>query len=324
MKGKLQSFEIPHVALASAFVFVIMMFNVPLPGGTSGHAVGAGVAAIVLGFSPAVIAVSFALAIQALLFGDGGVTAYGANCLNMAIIEPAVALFMWNLLRPNELGKSSSRTFWAAFAAGYAGIVIAALATAVEFGIQPALEHTATGTPLFSPYPLAVSIPAMVIPHLVVGIIEGGVTGFLVMALIRSPDAARINASGLLPSVNIYRRKTFWLAAAVVILLVPAGLYLPRITGAEGAWGEWNPDEATARAGLSHVPRGMHRLSSLWRAPLPDYSVAANTSSAYESVQYVFAAIAGIIVIAIVFSMLGRWQKARMAVLSNRYHEDAS
>src|SRR5438046_2806128 len=91
LRNRLRTFEVPHIALASAFVFVLMMFNIPVPGGTSGHAVGASLLAIVFGVWPAILAVSFALLAQALLFGDGGVTAYGANCLNMAVIQTLIS-----------------------------------------------------------------------------------------------------------------------------------------------------------------------------------------------------------------------------------------
>ena len=69
-----------------------MMFNVPVPDGTTAHAVGAVLVAVLLGPWAAVIAVSVALAIQALFFGDGGVLAFGANCFNMAVVMPLVGL----------------------------------------------------------------------------------------------------------------------------------------------------------------------------------------------------------------------------------------
>jgi cobalt/nickel transport system permease protein len=84
--------SVPLVALFAALSFVIMMFNVPLPGGTSGHAVGSSLAAIVLGPWAAVLAVSVALVIQAFFFGDGGILAIGANVFNMAIAMPLVAV----------------------------------------------------------------------------------------------------------------------------------------------------------------------------------------------------------------------------------------
>ena len=84
IKTMLTGRSVPLIALFAALSFVIMMFNVPLPGGTTGHAVGSVLAAIVLGPWAATLAVSVALIIQALVFGDGGVTAISANCFNIA------------------------------------------------------------------------------------------------------------------------------------------------------------------------------------------------------------------------------------------------
>src|SRR5215510_9288870 len=89
---------IPLVSLFSAFSFVIMMFNLPLPGGTTGHAIGVGIASIVLGPWGSMLAVSVALLIQALFFGDGGITAFGANCFNMAIVGSLVAYWLYRAI----------------------------------------------------------------------------------------------------------------------------------------------------------------------------------------------------------------------------------
>src|ERR1700686_5083802 len=75
MKRALHTQMVPLLSVFSAFSFIVMMFNLPLPGGTTGHAVGVGIAAIVLGPWAAMMAISMALVIQALLFGDGGITA---------------------------------------------------------------------------------------------------------------------------------------------------------------------------------------------------------------------------------------------------------
>ena len=89
---------VPLISLFAAFSFVIMMFNLPLPGGTTGHAVGIGLAAVVLGPWAAMLAVSIAIVIQALFFGDGGITAIGANCFNMAIAGALVAYAVYRIL----------------------------------------------------------------------------------------------------------------------------------------------------------------------------------------------------------------------------------
>src|SRR4030042_4235169 len=93
--------HIPYLAMSAAFSFLIMMFNVPIPGGTTGHAVGAGIIAILLGPWTAVIAVSVSLIIQAIVFGDGGIPAIGANCFNMAVGMPFVSIWVFRLIKGN-------------------------------------------------------------------------------------------------------------------------------------------------------------------------------------------------------------------------------
>src|SRR5947208_3562780 len=82
VRAIVKSQNVPLIAVGAAFAFLVMMFNIPVPDGTTAHAVAAVAIAVVLGPWAAVIAVSIALAIQALFFGDGGVLALGANCFN--------------------------------------------------------------------------------------------------------------------------------------------------------------------------------------------------------------------------------------------------
>ncbi len=98
VKKALHTRLVPRLSLFAAFSFVIMMFNLPLPGGTTGHAVGIGLAAVVLGPWAAMLAVSVAIVVQALFFGDGGITAIGANCFNMAIAGALVAYGTYRLM----------------------------------------------------------------------------------------------------------------------------------------------------------------------------------------------------------------------------------
>src|SRR5918912_318853 len=89
---------VPLVAIGAAYAFLVMMFNVPIPDGTTAHAVGGVLIAVLLGPCAAVISVSIALLIQALFFGDGGVLAYGANVFNMAFVMPFVGYGVYRLL----------------------------------------------------------------------------------------------------------------------------------------------------------------------------------------------------------------------------------
>jgi cobalt/nickel transport system permease protein len=136
--------NIPYLGMAAAFSFLVMMFNIPIPGGTSGHAVGAGIVALILGPWTAMIAVSVALIIQALLFGDGGITAIGANCVNMAVVIPFVTIWMFRLIRGKATGGWRMQA--AAFASGYIGLAAGAVVTSVELGIQPLIASSHLST----------------------------------------------------------------------------------------------------------------------------------------------------------------------------------
>ena len=193
----LRSRQVPMLALGAAFSFLIMMFNVPIPGGTTGHAVGAVLVAVLLGPWAACIAVSVALIVQAVLFGDGGITAIGANCLNMAVIMPFVGYGVYRLVSGRS--EATSRRRWiGAAVGGYIGLNAAALATAIEFGIQPMLAHDAAGHALYAPYPLSVAVPVMAAEHLLLfGFVEAIVTG-MVVAYLQRADASLLG--GIPPS----------------------------------------------------------------------------------------------------------------------------
>jgi cobalt/nickel transport system permease protein len=183
VKSALSSRNIPYLGIGAAFSFLIMMFNLPIPGGTTGHAVGASIIAIILGPWTAVISVSVVLIIQALVFGDGGITAIGANCFNMAVVMPFVSYWIFKLIR--QKSKNKIRNLFSAFLSGYLGLVIASIVTAFEFGIQPMIAVAADGKPLYAPYPLSIAVPAMAIEHMILfGIIEGIVTALLVQYFI--------------------------------------------------------------------------------------------------------------------------------------------
>jgi cobalt/nickel transport system permease protein len=285
---------VPVLALFSAFSFVTMMFNVPLPGGTTAHAVGGTLLAIVLGPWAAVIGVSVALGIQALFFADGGILAFGANCFNMAIVLPLVGYFVYKLISSNSTA-SSPRRLLGAVLGSYAGINAAALCASIELGLQPLLFHTASGIPLYAPYGLATAVPAMVIGHLLVaGPVEALVTGLMVFYLQRAHSTllqSDVQAKGE------GKRWVLWGGLAALALATPIGLF------ASGtAWGEWGLDELKT-IGLSAIPQGLQKLEGWWPAPLPDYGFPRMGAV----IGYILSAFLGMGLIIFLLWMGGRW-----------------
>jgi cobalt/nickel transport system permease protein len=292
VKKSLHAKQVPLLAVGAAFCFVVMMFNIPIPGGTTGHAVGGALAAILLGPWAACIAVSVALVIQALLFGDGGVTTLGANCFNMAFVMPFTGYAVYRLISGKSAAASLRRVV-AAGIAGYAGLVSAAVVTGIEFGVQPLLHHTASGQPLYCPYGLAVALPVMAGEHLLVfGWIELAVTA-LAIKFLQAQEPALLAESEVAPKIAV--RKT-WTILALLALLSPLGLWLPAHFGAGGAWGEWSAETLKTAAG--YVPAGIEKFSSLWNAPLPGYApkgLGEGTGMARLGAVYVFSAFLGIL-----------------------------
>lgn len=180
IKKSLRSRHVPLLALSSAFSFAIMMFIVPVPGGSTGHAVGGALIAIVLGPWAAVIAITIALAIQALLFGDGGITMIAVNSFNAGFVMPFTSYYIYKILEK----KFSFSQQWAAGIASYAGLNIMAAITGIILGLQPILYKTAEGKALYFPYPLSISVPAMLAEHLLFfGLIEFSVTSLVIKYL---------------------------------------------------------------------------------------------------------------------------------------------
>ena len=293
--------NVPLLAMFASLSFLVMMFNIPIPDGTTAHAVGAVVIAVVLGPWAAVIAVSVALLFQALLFGDGGVLAYGANVLNMAIVMPFVGIAIYRLLAGDAPLTSRGRVV-AAGVGGYVGINAAALAAAIEFGIQPALFHTASGAPLYSPYSMSQTIPAMALAHLTVAgaaeaILTAGVFAYLARAdvrrLVPNHPGVPVTADGAAPRPP--SRLTPVRVAigfiGLMVVLTPLGLLAPG-----GAFGESDPQALDLGGlGLSTVPEGLNRYNGFWsHTLLGGYGFADGENS---TLGYWLSAVVGILVI---------------------------
>lgn len=216
----------PSIALLSSFSFVLMMFNLPLPGGTTGHATGAALAGIVLGPWTALLALSCTLGIQAAFFGDGGVLTLGANCFNIALVTPCVGAFLYRLFS----GRSQRSRVIASAIGAYVATNCAGLCAAIELGVQPLLFSDASGKPLYCPFPIGISVPGIMIGHLsIIGLLEAALTAGICSYLWKhEPAVMRSGAAGrtvkLLP----------WLVLGVLAAAAPLGL----IASGEG-WGEW-------------------------------------------------------------------------------------
>ena len=289
IRATMNAKSVPLIALLAAFAFVIMMFNIPLPGGTTGHAVGAALAAIILGPEVATIAISIALIIQAFFFGDGGILAIGANCFNMGVVIPYIAYAIYQAVSKNT-PISSSRRLVAAFLGGWVGVTVGAFFAGVEFGVQPLLFKAADGSPLYAPYPLAVAIPAMVIPHaLVASVVEGVLTALVLAYLQRSNPAVLETAQNPALAVeagSFGKLRWVWVGLAALIVASPLGLLAPGT-----AWGEWGTQQLSD-LGFKSVPAGLEKLSSLWGAPLSGYDLPLLGNA---NLGYVFSAAMGII-----------------------------
>lgn len=294
LKKVLNFRQVPLLSLCAAFSFVIMMLNVPL-GASSVHAVGAVFIAILLGPWAACISVSIALIIQALIFGDGGILAIGANCFNIAFAMPFAGYYVYKIIAGNSEIMSRRSTI-GIFTGSYVGLNVAALLTAVEFGIQPLLFKTAEGLPEYGFYPLSVAVPAMMFEHLLIaGPIEGIITVAAIAYLVKFNREIFDRYTGFKSgsqSVSLLKTyKGFIIGILILAAATPLGLIA---TGT--AWGEWGTDEVQEM--LGYVPEGLEKFSQSWSALIPDYSIPGLEEGFLQSsVGYMAAAVIGIIVI---------------------------
>lgn len=170
--------QLPALGIMSAFIFAGQMVNFPVAGGTSGHLLGAALATVLLGPWSASLIIATVLAVQSLFFQDGGITALGANILNMAVLGVGLAH-----LTHQALSKLKINQYVAGFVAAWLSVMVAAFAASIELAVSGTI-------------PLGVVLTAMAGWHALIGIGEGIITAVVIAFVSKSePGAQRAKIS---------------------------------------------------------------------------------------------------------------------------------
>jgi cobalt/nickel transport system permease protein len=175
-KASLTDKQIPLMATLTAVFFAAQMMNYPIIGGTTAHLLGGPAVALTLGPYAGTISMTIILVIQALFFGDGGITTLGANVWNMGVVGVFIPYAV--CLASVKIWRSSKALFAGAFAGAFLGDVLAAIFAGLELGLSTIF-----------PYAVPVAVAAMGIHHSLIGVGEGIVTAGVLKILFKSrPD----------------------------------------------------------------------------------------------------------------------------------------
>jgi cobalt/nickel transport system permease protein len=169
LRGRLGDAMLPRLAVFTALAFVLSTLMLPLPGGTSGHAVGVGLLALIFGPWIAFMAYSLVLLLQAVVMGAGGITALPVNALAIGFAGAWIA--HGTFIATRRFGETP-----AVVVAVWISVMLSALLLALVLGLQPRLAHAPDGTPLFFPFGVAITVPALLIPHALIGAGEAALT----------------------------------------------------------------------------------------------------------------------------------------------------
>lgn len=165
---------VPLMGVISAFIFAAQMVNFPVIGATSGHILGGVLAAVTLGPYAAAISLTCVLVVQCLIFQDGGLTALGANILNLSLAGAGASYYIYNILR-KIIGGRYGIILGAGFA-GWISIMLAAALCSIELAVSGVSEFKAI-------------LPAMLGIHAIIGAAEATVTGLIISFILKvRPD----------------------------------------------------------------------------------------------------------------------------------------
>ncbi|MFO7323854.1 MAG: energy-coupling factor ABC transporter permease [Chloroflexota bacterium] len=276
-RAQLGERQVPMMGVIAAFVFAAQMINFPVAGGTSGHLVGGALVAILLGPWAAVLVMTSVIAVQALLFQDGGLLALGFNAVNMGVLSALVGYTVFRQL--SRLAGEDRGYLLRAGIAAWVSVEVAAAATALQLAVS--------GTS-----PLTLALPAMLGIHAAIGLGEALITaGALAFIRQTRPD--------LLQSHTAAARGSGWVAAGLVIALAVA-LVSPLASS--------DPD------GLERVAidQGFEELA---QEPgyelLPDYTIPFVE---HEALTTILAGVLGVLAVAAVTYGLARFVRRGQSV----------
>lgn len=241
--------RVPLVGLAAAFVFAAQMLNFPVAGGTSGHLLGGVLVAALLGPGAAVVVLAAVLVLQCFLFADGGVTALGANAVNMALVGTLGGWGIFRALSAILPGKAGRRV----------GVAVGSWASVVLGATTCAGQLAWSGT---APWKLV--FPAMAGIHALIGIGEAVIATMVYSAVLRArPELAELDTEtgGTRPTAPL---ATLGLAFTLALALFVAPFACPWPDGLE---------KMAAALGFEH-----RTAQPLLASPIPDYAFPGITS----------------------------------------------
>jgi cobalt/nickel transport system permease protein len=172
LRDQLDEQTVPKLAAMTALAYGIGLIMVPVPGGTSGHAVGVAMLTLLFGVRLAFLSYSLVLMLQSLLFGAGGITALAINALALGLVGALATEAVFRVMR-------GIHETVAVVAAAWSSVMLPALIVALVLGIQPSIAQGENGIPLFFPFGLSIVLPAVLIPHALIGIGEAVLTLFI-------------------------------------------------------------------------------------------------------------------------------------------------
>jgi cobalt/nickel transport system permease protein len=259
-RGELGERQIPLMGVMAAFIFAAQMINFPVAGGTSGHLLGGALAAIVLGPWAGILVMTTVIAVQALVFQDGGLVVMGANIFNMGILT---ALIGYGLYR-GAVGRGRETKLTIAGVAAWLSVVAGALLTAFQLW----LSGTST---------LRIVFPAMLGVHMLIGVGEALITVAALAFIFRTrPDLLAVSKEN--------RSSMGWVAVGALIAL--AVVLISPFASA-------NPDGLERVAiDLGFIDAGLESSYNI----LPDYTIPFLGESGPSTI---FAGLIGAIIVAL-------------------------